>query len=368
MSNREISLSQCILPPEHDNIRRKSDNQRIYMLQLDFHQHQSRRTQRINSMNSYAIASKSIRFWTYLIPFVPSISCSIFVLYQYLFDRTLRKGLHNHIFIAIIGVGFISQVTVYPWMLYNYHITEIWQRSHAFCTIWHFTDMFTYTLQCFLFAWASFERHILIFHDRWLQRKRVRFVLHYLPIMVIIVYCFIVYGITFLFPPCENIYWDSYIYACVWPCLWLNQQWNMFELFFNSVLPVCLIVMFSLLLFIRVIWMKSQMRQGNHWRRNAKMAVQLFSIITMYLIFIMPYTIILLVLWFYIQTDIVMSLNYVFQYLSYFPLLLNPFICVLSSNELRTRLVELFRQAPHHRGTIIPSTLISNTRNIPVVS
>ena len=316
-------------------------------------------------MDSFAIASKSIRFWTYFIPFIPAIFCSIFVLYHFLFDRALRNALHNHVFIIIITLCLISQVTVYPWMLYNYHITGIWQRSPAFCTIWLFIDFCVFCLQSILFAWASFERHILIFHDRWLRRRIPRFFLHYLSIVAMLVYFITIYSIYFFFPPCANTYYDSYTYDCMWPCLWRIQQYALYEIFAHQAIPIFLIAIFSFLLFIRVVWMKTRMRQGNNWRRNAKMAIQLFSIVSVYLTFILPYVIGLMIRWFLVRTDLTRSINFVLQYLSYFPVLLNPFICLLSSNELRARLIHFLKHGKLNLNTIFPATLNVNTQPAP---
>ena len=160
-------------------------------------------------MDRYTVVPKGLRFWSQLIVLIPSIICSFFVLYHFLFDRNLRRALNNHVFVVIIIIGLIAELTVYPWKLYNLRLTEIWIRSPTFCLIWWFINESTYPIQTFLIAWATIERHILIFNDRLMKEKRWRLLLHYFPIIASLLYGFILYSYTFFFPPCDNQYYDS---------------------------------------------------------------------------------------------------------------------------------------------------------------
>ena len=51
-----------------------------------------------------------------------------------------------------------------------------------FYRFWVFVDYFFYSFQIALFAWATMERHILIFHDQYMSRVKKRFFVHYLPV------------------------------------------------------------------------------------------------------------------------------------------------------------------------------------------
>lgn len=121
-----------------------------------------------------------IKFWLYFIFLLPSIICTLFVLYYLLFDRTLRRALNNHVIILLLLTVLFCEVTMYPWMLYYYYHTDTWQRSFIFCSIWGYIDWAFYLMQIALFAWASIERHILIFHDSLVAtRKKVSFFIIY---------------------------------------------------------------------------------------------------------------------------------------------------------------------------------------------
>jgi hypothetical protein len=45
-------------------------------------------------------------------------------------------------------------------------------------------------------AWLAIERHILIFHDRWVSNRRGRFLFHYLPLIILVTYILVFYSIA----------------------------------------------------------------------------------------------------------------------------------------------------------------------------
>ena len=307
-------------------------------------------------MDRYAVVSRGVRFWSQLVILIPSIFCSFFVLYHFLFDRNLRRALNNHVFVVIILIGLIAELTVYPWKLYNLRLTEIWIPPPTFCVIWWFINESTYPIQTLLVAWATIERHILIFNDRLMKEKRWRLLLHYFPIIASLLYGLIIYSYTFFFPPCDNQYFDSYD-ACMFPCLWLNPDFGFFELYGNESAPVIIIMVFSLLLLIRVIRMKMRMRQPNHWRRNLKMAIQLFVDVLVNLLFILLCGILLIIRYVTGWTPLSAYIFYVFEYIYYHGLMFIPFVCLFTSNELRSRFFRLLRLKTPQPNTVAPMFL-----------
>ena len=159
-----------------------------------------------------------VKFWFYLIMLIPSIICSIAVLCFLLFNRTDRHALNNQIIILLLVIGLICEVTIYPWMLYYYRSNGMWERSPIFCLIWAFIDWGLYITYTILFAWATIERHILIFHDAWIKTKIKRFFVHYLPMILLLLYCFLFHIVVQLFPPCENLF--DFDMICVYFCLY----------------------------------------------------------------------------------------------------------------------------------------------------
>ena len=107
-----------------------------------------------------------VQFWIYMIFDILSILCSLFVLYYLLFTRTLRHALHNHIIIILLFVGLIYELTTIPWLLYRLRYGNPWILTPIFYLFSYFFDYGLFSIQIILCAWATIERHILIFYDR----------------------------------------------------------------------------------------------------------------------------------------------------------------------------------------------------------
>jgi hypothetical protein len=138
----------------------------------------------------------SARFWLFFFSFLLSIICCLFVLYHLLFDRVLRRTLNNHVIIVLLFNTLLYQLTSIPLHLSYYFLSTVWPAAPQVCLIWMFIDGGLFTLALILVAWASIERYILIFHDKWMATRKKRFFVHYLPLVVIFVYCFLFHAVT----------------------------------------------------------------------------------------------------------------------------------------------------------------------------
>ena len=277
------------------------------------------------------------KFWLYITFLCPSVICSAFVLYHFSSDRILRRALNNHVIIVLLFTVIFSQATIYPWMLYYFHQTEIWERSFAFCITWAFIDWAVYMLQLLLFAWASIERHILIFHDRWVSTRRKRFMFHYLPLILILVYWLIFYGLIFFYPSCPNTL-DFTSMVCFSPCILNNPLVHAFEILLNNLLPNLLIIVFSLTLLLRIVWQKHRIHQPILWRKHRKMTIQLLSISALYLLVTFPWALIVFASMCGWSSDAAGEWTYFTSFNSYFIALLLPFVSLSSLSGLRNRL------------------------------
>lgn len=314
--------------------------------------------------------SFTVKFWVYLLCLIPSILCSLFVLYFLLVDRALRRALNNHVIIVLLCICLIAQVTIYPWMLYYYRSDGSWERPTIFCLIWGFLDWGLYATQTILFAWATIERHILIFHDRWLSTKKRRLLFHYSPIIILLIYCLAYHIATDFFPPCENFIFD-FDMICVYFCLYTTYEFYMWQTVAHQIVPNLIIVLFSMALLGRVLWQKHRMNQPVQWKKHRKMTVQLLSISFLYLIFSFPFILVTLMY----LSDLVYSaygtlIPYA-EFFSYFIILFFPFVCALSlpnlSNKVK-RVLFLGREPRHARGAVQPTgmlmraTMVSGTQ------
>ena len=104
-----------------------------------------------------------IQFWLYLISNFLSILCSLLVLYFILGDRVLRHALNNHVIIVLLIIGLINELTGIPCVLHYLRTGSSWIETPVFYLLYFFFEYGIYTTQIILFAWATIERHILIF-------------------------------------------------------------------------------------------------------------------------------------------------------------------------------------------------------------
>ncbi|CAF1178115.1 unnamed protein product [Adineta ricciae] len=263
-----------------------------------------------------------------------------------LFDRTLRQALHNHVIIVLLFICFLADCTLYPWMLYFYQNRDRWDRSMIFCTIWGFLDWGLYVLHTMLFAWATVERHILIFHDRWISTRKSRLILHYFPLLFFPFYLFLFYFCVYFFPPCEN-YSDPSSPVCMWPCLYDSYALSMYDYVMEQILPTFTIVFCSISLLVRVLWQRVRMRQTIHWKKHRKMAIQVLSISCVYLLLLLPYAIIYILRYCVgLSYPLLIEFSTSTVFTSYFIILLFPFVSVISLPELQTRMRNLLHLRP----------------------
>ncbi len=313
------------------------------------------------STSSYTlISSFSIRFWLYLIPNTLSILCSIFVLYYLLFDRILRQALHNHVIIIVLFAGLIYELTSVPFMLCYYHFGSTWKITTSFANFWTFIDSLCYAIQLIGFAWASIERHILIFHISWVATKKKRFLIHYLPLIAILIYCFIYYFVFDLFPFCGDFSFLSPANGVPVPCILTQPVIGKWEALCNQVIPTFIIIIISPALLLRVLKQKARLNRSIDWRKQRKMTIQLLSISILYLLLNSPRSITQL----YNQTSLstTVSINaYVnFVFFSVYTVFFFPFVCCETIPELGKKLKKLLFCARQQR--IIGPEIVSMHR------
>jgi hypothetical protein len=85
--------------------------------------------------NDYTQRLYLTQFWIYLLLVTPSIMCLLFALYHFLFDRTLRQALHNHMIIVLLGINRFSRLYRYDmghflFSLVQYFINRTHLSSH----------------------------------------------------------------------------------------------------------------------------------------------------------------------------------------------------------------------------------------------
>jgi len=297
--------------------------------------------QESNNTYSVIISSSIVQFWLFLFSNILSILSCIFVLYHFLIDRTLRYALKNHCIIIILIIVLVIELIDIPLILQYYRFGIDWQPTPILSLFWTFIDYGFYTTQSMVFAWATIERHILIFHDRWLATRKKRILLHYLPLIIILIYCFLYYSIIIFVPFCENTIYRPFINGVSYPCVYDNVILQNFDLLCHQIMPTLIIVFFSITLLLRVLWQKTRMNRMIQWRRQQKMLIQLLSISILYLFLNVPWAFTLLLHFFGLQSNIMDIFTPYAFFISYYIIFLLPLVCCGSLPQIKMKLKKL---------------------------
>jgi len=192
---------------------------------------------------------RSIRFWFLRLVDIPSSICSIFVLYHVLANRALRRALNNHVIIALLVAVMTSQFMNIPIYLVFIRLNYIWSQTQAMCFFWRYVDVGVCNTCGILVAWASIERHILVFHDKWVSTRRKRIIVHYMSLVVILGYSLSFYLLALLIPSCDHSSINYNLPRCHnSPCYYTIQWAHLWDVVVNRLLPSLLIAIFSIAL------------------------------------------------------------------------------------------------------------------------
>lgn len=303
------------------------------------------------------------KFWLLLTFLIPSIICSLFVLYYLLSNRSSREIITNHAIIIIVIIVLICELTTYPCVLYYYQLSHRWEKSFLFCEISAFIDWGSYFTHKIIFSWGTIERHILIFHDECLATRKKRLIVHYLPLGLLLLYCSIFYIIVIFFPFCKNYTTDFNAYLHF--CFYHNVILHWWQIIFHQMVPNFIIIAFSLGLLIRVFLQKYRLHQKMQLRKYRNMIIQMLSISCLYLASSFPLKIAHLIM----IIDPSYDLDDFVNYFSYYIMILLPFIFLFSLPELRQRINNILHLNRRSRQ-IIPEFrgIRTNTRHTMLFS
>jgi hypothetical protein len=279
------------------------------------------------------------QFWIILFSNILSIICCLFVLFHLLSDRILRRAVHNHVIIVILFLTLICELTDIPWLLFYYRWGIVWHSTPTFCLIWKYIDIVVYVATSKLVAWTSIERHILIFHDKWVATKKKRFFIHYIPLVSIVAYCLIYYAFTICIFQCGEPFYYKMLYWGYSSCVYRNPAVLFFEFITGGILCSLIIALFSIALVIRIVLQKRRVHQPIRWRRHRKMTIQLLFITSLFYFIYLPPVILavahLLGVPSYVGAE---YSTFDVQFLTYYITFLLPFACAASLPQLQIRI------------------------------
>ena len=281
--------------------------------------------------------SKTNFLWLHIIPLIPSLLVTVFVLYHFLKNRASRSSLNNHAIILMLLFGLVLELTDTVWFIDFYRTGVALSSTHEFCLAWSFIDSSLFVSVSVQMSWASIERHILIFHPHWFATKTKRFLFHYFPLFVLSVWPLIFYFIMLLILPCDVPFNYEKRLCGRYDCINLIPWVAMFDSIVHYMVPAFIIVIFSTTLFLRVVYHKYKVRRRIDWRNYRKMAFQLLPISVVYMVLEAPPMILNAAYLSGLSSDVATDYYSDMLDLSLWVILFTPFASIASLSDLKVK-------------------------------
>ena len=292
---------------------------------------------------------QQLRFVKYVIlqtTIGPSIACDIFVLIH--FSRCWRREIinapQNHVILCLLLVSFIQKLIDGLFLLYYLRSGVALQKTSEFCASWDWIDYSSTSISLYLLTWCCVERHLFIFHSGMMKVKRWLIFLHYLPLLLCLIYPPLFYFVVIFFPSsCTNI-WDYSVAFCSGACYSFVPFLGAFDWIIHYGTPIILIVLTNILLISRVIHQRIRHRRPVRWSRQRRLILQLTFISLLYLTFSSPQVIIGVIqaIW---APDLLVDIQYdYFYYMAYFANQFLPFVIFSSLPTLHREVNRWFQR------------------------
>ena len=295
-----------------------------------------------------------------------AIACNLFVLYHLLMDRNLRKELHNHVIIAILFSSLEFNLIHAPFSINLFRTGSVWPRSIIACSIWRFTAYTGCNANDVLLAWAAIERHVLIYHSSTMKRPHYQLLFHYGPLAFLVIYLIAFNAACFLTPACFTNYKFDVVF-CDASCLNSVTFMATWYLMVNQLVAATVAIVFSLALWIRVIYQRKRMKGTIEWSRLNKLTTQVLVITGLFIALEMPYAITCTLSYSkYFNDSIIFGYgNSISLFLCYIMPIIMPFACFLGLHkELWPRLcrpIDRFLKRDEKADTAFVTIQQSNT-------
>lgn len=279
-----------------------------------------------------------ITFVFLLIVEIPGIACTLFILPYFVSHWTtmMTRARHNHGIFLLIVVSFVYEMVDLPFSINTNRLGYDRPRTASFCLWWYWIDYQLLLMNRYLAATVSLQRHIMIFNAHWLRQRRKLWLLHYLPLIVSMVYPPVFYTIFMYLYPCTTII-DELSLFCSVPCYTFTFVINQIDWIANTIVPVLTIVAANLALAVRVMYsLRKFHRQRSRTRnRQKKLALQLFAFSSLFIIGWVPTTVVFAIQIYLVPNlfDIHPNLYYISNS-SYFICPLLPFVCLFALPEV----------------------------------
>lgn len=288
-----------------------------------------------------------------------SLCCNCLFVFYLISDRHLRWIIHHHVILTLLIVSLLTNLVEIPRILHFLRKGSVSPPTSFNCLIWQWCDYLLYGLANCLMLWASIERHLLVFHGHLMSTARGRFLFHYAPLLLIIVYVSVFYIVVIFVHPCEkHFHFDAPL--CGSPCFTKDSIISLFDLFVHSWLPTFCIAILSASLAVRVInRRRAALGKDVSWRKHRRMIVQLLSISGLYLICLGPYTLVQVYDLLFGLSETADYIKNVYLFYVYWLLtLLLPYACIGCLPEVTNKLKRQVRNWLNQTNAVTPMSQV----------
>lgn len=278
---------------------------------------------------------RSVRFWILIVFDVASLICTLYLLFHLCVSRALRQSLSNHVIIILLIMGLATQCIDVPFYLsFISHNGYVHPAVPGTCLAWWFAAFGMYNGGTILMAWAAIERHFIVFHYRLVSTRRGRFLVHYFPLTILLLYIFIFYIYVLFFHNCDETFEYRLPICNAYPCYQEDSFLGMWEFIMNNIVPSLFVAVFSGALLIRVIRQKRRLHQHVQWHRQRRMIIQLVAISALNIVINVPLNIVSLARLCGLPANYGVEAQQYFYFSCYFLIFLFPFVCLFAYPEL----------------------------------
>ena len=273
-----------------------------------------------------------IAFVVFTIVQIPTVFCALQIFVRWTQKNSSLRRVQNRTLIVLLFVSIWTLVIELPHTQKYLWTGNVTINQRWFCFVYNISFFSNATLNRFLMAFMTIERHFLVFRPQLYRTHRSRFLFHSIPLTFIFIFVLFYVIFTNLFATCSSTSFDYSSYLCGYTCGILNNQLGVNYAWLLVFLPTTITVFACISLPIRFLLQRQQL-QRVEWNRSRKLIVQMSIISTAYLLCWLPYTIFLQ----FLLNGILSFTNIVFnRYLSYTPYvtsLLTPWIVLHTSPE-----------------------------------
>lgn len=221
----------------------------------------------------------------------------------------------------------------------NFHIAflhygMVQPSKPIICLFWWFIDYEFYFGSTITLTWMAIERHILIFHHRWVLNRRGCFLLHYLPIMIIPTYILLFYIIVIFFLPCQNTYDYTKPMCNPIPCYESYGILSMWEYVVHAISAISIEAFASISFLVRVQLQRRRLQRSVQWNRHRRVILQLLLISALNVSLKLPTYLIPLLHLCGLPPEYGVQAQLYFFFLGYFVIFFFPFSCLCQHPEL----------------------------------